>query len=743
MKRILPLLLIFLQLESYSQSSKDYTVLLSATVQKSPPKITLNWNYKAGVTNYSIYRKLKTGTSWGSSIATLTANDTVYTDNTVQINTSYEYLVAKAGSPAGYGFINCGIEMEPPIEKGRMIALIDSNIYDSIKQEVTEWITDAEREGWLVSKVFAKRTETSEDVKTKLVNLYQTDISSFKLIFIIGHVAVPYAGNFKPTPPDGHTEHVVSWPADVFYADMDGIWTDLYVDDTSGAQLRHRNVPGDGKWDQTVLNPDNTADLQVGRVDFFNMPSFSLSEAGLLKAYFVKCHNYKTGQYKALRRGLIDDNFGGFGGEAFAASGWNNLASLIGRTNITYCDTANKADYLNTMDTASYMWSYGCGAGGYNSCSGIGTSTNFAAKNIKTVFTMLFGSYFGDWDSQNNLLRSALASGTTLTNCWSGRPRWFFHHMGLGENIGYSTKLTQNNSSSGLYNGTTTPGLIHIALMGDPTLRMHYVMLPSNLNAIVKDSLHASLSWSASGETVLGYNIYKKKLKDKALVKLNKTIVSTTSYLDSCISSPDSFVYAVRAVKLETSSSGTYYNESLEILDTLYNSMNLKPVASFTINNSDPKFDFVNTSVSSKTYSWTFSDTSYKSTSKDESRTYKKNATNWVLLTSSNQCAVDTQKMTVKVTKIIITPPPITTAIHHNLNHSLNIYPNPAKETVFIESGVELSIRLIDLSGKQLISTMIKTGMNTLSIKDLPIGHYVLEFENKASDRSSFKLIKE
>jgi hypothetical protein len=31
-------------------------------------------------------------------------------------------------------------------------------------------------------------------------------------------------------------------------------------------------------------------------------------------------------------------------------------------------------------------------------------------------FTMLFGSYFGDWDSQDNFLRAPLAQGLTLTN---------------------------------------------------------------------------------------------------------------------------------------------------------------------------------------------------------------------------------------------------------------------------------------------------------------------------------------
>ena len=47
---------------------------------------------------------------------------------------------------------------------------------------------------------------------------------------------------------------------------------------------------------------------------------------------------------------------------------------------------------------------------------------------------MFFGSYFGDWDSQNDFLRAALATTNyTLTSAWVGRPYWFFHHMALGK----------------------------------------------------------------------------------------------------------------------------------------------------------------------------------------------------------------------------------------------------------------------------------------------------------------------
>ena len=97
-------------------------------------------------------------------------------------------------------------------------------------------------------------------------------------------------------------------------------------------------------------------------------------------------------------------------------------------------------------------------------------------QDAGAVFTLLYGSHFGEWDLTDDIMRSVLATpGVALTSCLGGRPHWFLHHMGLGEPIGYGTRLTMNNST--LYCTQTnafTRG-VHIGLMGDPTLRMQIV----------------------------------------------------------------------------------------------------------------------------------------------------------------------------------------------------------------------------------------------------------------------------
>ena len=79
-----------------------------ATVQASPASITLNWLTHTNSTGYTVYRKLKGGTAWGSAIASLGATAMQYTDNAVTVGANYEYKVIRTTSNlgTGYGYIN-------------------------------------------------------------------------------------------------------------------------------------------------------------------------------------------------------------------------------------------------------------------------------------------------------------------------------------------------------------------------------------------------------------------------------------------------------------------------------------------------------------------------------------------------------------------------------------------------------------------------------------------------------------
>lgn len=554
MKKILYILFLLLSGYCIAQTTEDYTIQVNTAVQTSPPKITFSWALDTSVVNYYIYRKTKTAQSWGSVIATLPGSATQWADTNLLLGDAYEYEIRKYGTPSGYNYLYSGVNTPSIDIRGKIILLVDSTFTDSLATEISQLTHDFICDGWQVIRHDISRTDSVPNVKSLILNDYHLDSINTKAIFVLGHVPVPYSGDINP---DGHPDHLGAWPADVYYANMHGIWTDNSVNDAGASRVQNQNIPGDGKFDQSTIPSPN--ELQIGRVDFSNMPSFALSEQELLRNYLNKNHNYRFKNFNVRPRALVNDNFGVFSGEAFASCGWR-ISSLVS------ADSIWSLGYFSSLDTASYQWSYGCGGGTYTSAGGVGATTDFAANSVQTIFCMLFGSYFGDWDSQDNFLRAPLASGTSLTCSWAGRPYWFYHHMGLGENIGFSAITCQNNS--GLYYYNYAANFVHIALMGDPTLRMHIIAPPSNLTATVSGLNSVLLSWNSAPDSILGYYMYRQDSITGFYNRISSNIIVGNSFTDNNVINYTNH-YMVRAVRLETSASGTYYNLSEGTLDTI------------------------------------------------------------------------------------------------------------------------------------------------------------------------------
>ena len=249
----------------------------------------------------------------------------------------------------------------------------------------------------------------------------------------------------------------------------------------------------------------STIRLQIGRVDLGNLPYFAPKTAvDLLRAYLVKDHLYRTGAITAQRRALLFDELGPSGGKAYGATGWRNAAPIFGPSSVT---ELSSNQFFSTLATQDYMWSYVFGGGDedYTDLYDIGNTIDFNTTPCKTIFTVIFASYLGDWDVTNSFFRAALGSGNILTVTWAGMPQWFFHHMALGETIGYSTRLSQNNTN--LYVPTNYCHEVHMPLLGDPTLREHVVLPPASLRA-TNNAQTVTLTWPASlsDTNLVGYH---------------------------------------------------------------------------------------------------------------------------------------------------------------------------------------------------------------------------------------------
>jgi hypothetical protein len=546
-----------------ADSTFVYAVQISAQVQAWPPQITLNWEPDPyGATNYTVYRKLKADTAWGAPLAYLTGDSTNYTDATVLIGTPYEYQIVKAASLGytGYGYIFSGIDVPAIEQRGIVVLLVASESTVGLDSELARLQTDLVGDGWQVLRHDVSTNDTPDDVRLLILDDYWASPDRVNAVFLLGHVPILQSGYLDY---DGHGARAM--PADAFYGDVYFDWpTDL----TNSPSYLPSDVP-----------------LMVGRVDLFDMPGNGApnpwpSETELLRNYLNKDHAWRQKQIYVERRALMGNRFGDDGGLASAASGYRNFAPIVGPGNTIEADIDDNAPvperWMPMLAAGSYLWAYGNGGGLDNAIGYLGTngiynevwSTDIVDQDAQVVFVMMFGSHFGNWDHTDDIMRSVLATPSMgVACCMSGEPHWYFHHMGLGETTGYSTRLTMNNST--LYRTQTNyfTRAVYIALMGDPTLRLEPVSPPANFGVTAAGAV--SLNWTPSSDPSLaGYYVYRADSPDGPFVRLNAGLLAQTSYIDASVPS-GTYTYMVRAVALVTNPSGSYFDPSQGIFATV------------------------------------------------------------------------------------------------------------------------------------------------------------------------------
>jgi hypothetical protein len=577
--RLMTLTLLLCGSDLYAQIAKTQVVRAGARAN-ADGTFTLYWPQESYSGTWQIYRKTDIESQdWGQMLASVPGNQSSWTETSVSRGAAAEYLIVKVNASnqsEAVGYVWAGNQASEILGKGGLILLVDSNYLLPLQAEIARLVNQLTAEGWLVSRLAAGRTEKAAAVKARIRQEYERRNGKVQTLYILGHVPVPYSGDYSNQnipPPDGHGEgagnHTGAWPADCYYGDMDGEWFDTEVNRTSGSTSRLHNVPGDGKFDQTKLPSD--VELEVGRVDLFDMPAFTRNDTLLVKKYLDRSHLWRTGRLNSVDRAIIDNNFGSLN---LASTGYHNFATMFPNDSVY-----DNRDYFTEMRVRPFLWSYGCGAGSYTSCSGVGNTNNFAADSLQSIFTILAGSYFGDWDVSNNLLRAPLAN-SALVCFWGGIPKWYIHHMSLGMHIGYGAKLSMNNNThyfNGQFNFSHRG--IHIALMGDPSLKQKHVPPPSGLQAVSSNNM-VQLTWAPASGNFDGYAVYRYDSASNGYYRVNKGyLIQGTSFTDSSNYLQGRNLYAVRALRLETSNSGTWWNASGGPFAAVMHTNNLAPMA--------------------------------------------------------------------------------------------------------------------------------------------------------------------
>ncbi|HUS35181.1 MAG TPA: Calx-beta domain-containing protein [Verrucomicrobiae bacterium] len=534
----------------------DYAFLLSAQAVANPPSITIRWPQKP-VPQINIRRKLLTDANWGP-IVTLAGDATTYTDTSILAGRAYEYefqgIVQANPQQIAYGYICAGANVATDESRGKVLLLVDNRFAAALAPELETLRKDLLGDGWKVVRRDVSPNSPPPEVKSQIRAEYNADPANMRAVFLIGHIAVPYSGVLNP---DMHPDHLGAWPADVYYGEMDGEWTDYSAYKTGSTYPWNDNVPGDGKFDQSTI--PGRVELQVGRVDFDDMPSFlPRTELDLLRNYLRKDHAFRHRTLNAALRGLIRDNFQTIDGDAPATDAWRAFPALFGPGN--YIENGYN-QFFPVLQNESYLFAYAGGGGDWEKADGVGTTANFVNGDPQAIFYLLHGSYFGDWNTMDNFLRSAIATPNYgLVSIWSSLPHWYFHPMALGETIGFATQLTQNNRNGNYRNSADLSiGQVHISMMGDPTLRAFPLAPPSNFQIGISDKL--SFNWNPSWQAVEGYNIYYATSYDAPFTKTSRRPIAG-NYFEMPLLPAGHYIFMIKSSALQTTGSGSFNNLS-------------------------------------------------------------------------------------------------------------------------------------------------------------------------------------
>ncbi len=555
-------------------------VLIQAIVSEIPARITIQLLDAAAnpTESIKIFRRplMTTGSDWQLQ-ATLTGGTTQWVDNNVSVGQVWEYQVKRTTNNGdAIGYTTGCIKYDQSNYRGRMILLCDSSLLLPLTLEIDQLKKDLTGDGWFVEQLAVNKAigwysgATVVQVKQKIKTVYDAAPSNDKpqVLFLLGHIPMPRSGG-NGYPPDEHDENKGARGADVYYADIDGVFTDnaTYNPGNLVTPLAI-NLPNDYKWDQDFL-PSNI-EIAFGRVDFTDLTQSypTKTDTELIRGYLNRLHSYKIvatgwnmGNKMAFNFGYDNSNDGTY----------RSLIPIAGKENIVQNNgttphpewVKNNGPFLFYMQNVQVPELAEWNTHGMNA----------------TVYSSDQSYYgFGDVPESNlySKIRALLATDTkNLVNLWTTTGINIFHQPGAGVPFGIACKQIMNHNSnnnilekpSQTYDTPDWWNRTHFQYHGDPTLRFFQVVPPTNL--VVGGSItNPQLKWNKSTDaSVVGYHVYKANAEFGKYEKITTSIVTDSFYnLNNPIINE---WYMVRAVKLQVTGSGTFYNPSQGIF-TIY-----------------------------------------------------------------------------------------------------------------------------------------------------------------------------
>jgi len=271
------------------------------------------------------------------------------------------------------------LEISSASEKPLVCILVNSTIYPDIKPSLDQYVVDVENSGFEVKIMETDQLldRTPEGVRSYLQGNIRYNLAG---CLLVGNVPGAWF----------EIESAKEFPIDLYYMDLDGVWTDSDNDTIY-----------DGH------SGDVVPEIWVGRL---KIPDTAGHEASLLNHYFDKNHRYRTGTLTLpWWRGMIyiDDSGTNTNTENDAKYSLSKIYSDI--TFVKDRATTNATDYKNRLhDPSGYQWVY-------LMCHG--THNNHTFMVPPDELETSDGSWF-QWD------------GTVYSSDYrSINPRVFFYHF--------------------------------------------------------------------------------------------------------------------------------------------------------------------------------------------------------------------------------------------------------------------------------------------------------------------------
>ena len=530
-----------------------------------------------------IYRRSPggNGNDWVQVATNLPAGTAEWTDNSVAAGNIYEYQIKRKNSwtynsvtydATGYT-LGCA-NADNSGYQGQMILLVADNIPSDLSAKYAGLKRELTGEGWKVNELIVAKASSWNSgadvaaIRGQVAQIYNNAPADDKpkLLFILGHVPMPRSGSTSVTAPDAHDQNKGARGCDAYYADIDGVYTDLATYDPGGLQTPFAiNLPNDYKWDQDFLPSE--VEMGFGRVDFADITDYPESELVLIERYLDKLSNYRNvaagfdmGSKTAFNFGYNNSN----------DASYRNLPNLSTSAQVFENTTAlsHPQWVANNGPFMVYM---------QNEVAPSISEWNTYGMNA-TIYTS-DQSYWGYNDvpqagSEYSRIRALPASNTKcLVTIWTTAGANLFYQSCTGSPIGLALKDVINHNT--VNNKIERPpqqwdtqdwwNRSHFTMNGDPTIRLYQVPPPSNV-ALSFGTGQAVLSWQAPAGSGYTYNVYASNEEFGKYNKVNAQPLTTLNFTITNYHAGN--WYMVRAVKNMTSGCGSFQQPSLGIFTT-------------------------------------------------------------------------------------------------------------------------------------------------------------------------------